>query len=142
MRDMTEFLLEFHKDDLLKMNLELPVHAVIGYQAPCHLHHGQQIVDAPMELLKLIRNAEVFPFEENNICCGSAGTHNIEHPEMGEALLERKMHIIQKQEADIIATANAGCLMQLQKGVRESSAQTPVRHIIEILAEAFSGADS
>jgi glycolate oxidase iron-sulfur subunit len=142
MRDISEFLLEFHKDELLKMNLQLPEESIIGYQAPCHLYHGQQIVDAPMELLKLIRNAEVFPFEENNICCGSAGTHNIEHPQMGEALLERKMQIIQKQKADIIATANAGCLMQLQKGLRESNSYKPVRHIIELLADGFSGADS
>ncbi len=137
MRDISEFLLEFHKDDLLKMNLYLPEETTVGYQAPCHLYHGQQIVDAPMEVLKLIRNVEVFPFEENNICCGSAGTHNIEHPEMGEALLKRKIEIITKQKHDIVATANAGCLMQIEKGIRQSKAEKNVFHVIEILAEAI-----
>ena len=137
MRDISEFLLEFHEDDLLAMNLSLPGKTTIGYQAPCHLYHGQHIVDAPVELLKLIQNAEVFPFDENNICCGSAGTHNIEHPEMGEALLQRKMEIISKQQPDMIATANAGCLIQLQKGIRENKLQMPVKHIVEIIASSL-----
>ncbi len=136
-RDISEFLLEFDKDNILQMNLALPEKTLIGYQAPCHLYHGQQIKDAPLELLQLIRNAEVFPFEENDICCGSAGMYNIEHPVMGEALLERKMTIIEKQEPDIIATANAGCLMQLAKGVRETKSNAKILHVIEILAEAI-----
>lgn len=138
MRDISEFLLEFHKDELLQMNLALPTKTMIGYQAPCHLYHGQQIKDAPLELLKLIGDADTFAFEENDICCGSAGTYNIEHPEMGEALLERKMSIIGKHQPDIIATANAGCLMQLVKGVRESGSQMQVKHVIEILSESMS----
>ncbi len=138
MRDISEFLLEFHKDDLLEMNLAFPQQTSIGYQAPCHLYHGQQIKDAPLELLKLIRNAEVFPFEENDICCGSAGSYNIEHPDMGDALLDRKMKLIRKSEPNIIATANAGCLMQLTKGVRESRSHAKVLHVIEIIASALS----
>jgi glycolate oxidase iron-sulfur subunit len=137
MRDISEFLLEFHEDDLLQMNLELPEKISIGYQAPCHLYHGQQIKDAPLDLLKFIRNADVFPLEENDICCGSGGTHNIEHPEMGEALLERKMTIIEKRIPNIIATANAGCLMQLAKGVRESGSKVHVQHVIEIIANSI-----
>ncbi len=138
LRDISEFLLEFHKDDLLQMNLTLPAKTIIGYQAPCHLYHGQQIKDAPLELLKLIRNADAFAFEENDICCGSAGTYNIEHPETGEVLLERKMSIIEQHDVEIIATANAGCMMQLEKGVRVLSSQMQVKHIIEILSESMS----
>ena len=134
MRDISEFLVEFHTDDLLQMNLMLPEPASIGYQAPCHLYHGQQIKDAPLELLKFIGNADVFAFEENDICCGSAGTHNIEYPEMGEALLQRKMSVIVRREPDIIATANAGCMMQLAKGVRESRSRSRVKHVIELIA--------
>jgi glycolate oxidase iron-sulfur subunit len=137
MRDVSEFLLEFHADELHTMNLKLPESASIGFQAPCHLYHGQQIITAPIEVLGLISNATVFPFEENTICCGSAGTHNIEYPDMGEALLERKMKIISDQKTDIVATANAGCLMQLQKGMRENHIQAPVQHVIEIIAASI-----
>lgn len=138
MRDISEFILEFHMEDLLQMKLQLPRQTSVGYQAPCHLYHGQQIKDAPLELLKSIGNAEVFGFEENDICCGSAGSYNIEHPGMGNALLERKMSIVKKSEPDIIATANAGCLMQLAKGLRESGSKTKVKHVIEILCESMS----
>ena len=134
MRDISEFLMEFHEDDLLQMNLHFAEKTMVGYQAPCHLYHGQQIKEAPLALLKLIHNADVFAFEENDICCGSAGTYNIEQPEMGEALLERKMRIIKKRVPAIIATANAGCLMQLIKGVREANSKAKVIHVIEIIA--------
>ena len=137
MRDISEFLLEFHEDELLAMDLQLAENALIGYQAPCHLYHGQQIIDAPIELLKLVTNAQVFSLDENTICCGSAGTHNIEHPEMGESLLDRKMEIISQQEPDILVTANAGCLLQLAKGLREKKSSIPVRHVIEIIAESI-----
>ena len=137
MRDISEFLLEFHGDELLQMNLYLREKTSIGYQAPCHLYHGQQIKDTPVELLRLICNADVFSFEENDICCGSAGTYNIEHPKMADALLEKKMSIIEKQQPDIIATANAGCLMQLAKGMRQASSKAKVMHVIEIVAAAL-----
>jgi glycolate oxidase iron-sulfur subunit len=137
MRDISEFLLEFHSDELINLDLALPEKTVIGYQAPCHLYHGQQIVDDPLRLIKFIKNVETFAFEENNICCGSAGTYNIEHPAMGEALLARKMSIIEKHDPDIIATANAGCLTQLKKGVRQTNIDSEVQHVIEIIASAM-----
>ncbi|MEP7235920.1 MAG: heterodisulfide reductase-related iron-sulfur binding cluster, partial [Ignavibacteriota bacterium] len=136
-RDISEFILEFHKDELLQMNLHLEKKSSIGYQAPCHLYHGQQIKDAPLVLLQLITNVEVFQLEENDICCGSAGTYNIEHPEMAEALLERKMSIIERRFPDMIATANAGCLMQLQKGMRDLGSAVEVKHVIEIISQSI-----
>ncbi|MEI8135170.1 MAG: heterodisulfide reductase-related iron-sulfur binding cluster [bacterium] len=138
MRDISEFLLEFHHDDIRNLNIRFEEKTSIGYHAPCHLYHGQQITDAPRELLSLIKNAEVFALEENTICCGSAGTYNIEHPEMADALLDRKMEIIKTQNPNVVATANAGCLMQLQKGLRQQNSEVKVRHAIEILQESMS----
>jgi glycolate oxidase iron-sulfur subunit len=133
--DISEFLYRFHRDDISRfLTGSKYAGKRIGYQSPCHLVHGQKIISDPLDLLSFIRGAEAFAFEENNICCGSAGSYNIEHPEMGEALLERKMKIISKAGPDIIATANSGCMMQLRKGAGK---QIPVKHVIEILAESL-----
>ncbi len=134
-KDISEFLFQYHYDDLKDLGLRFEEQTTIAYQAPCHLYHGQKIPDLPAQLLSLIGNTQVSLLEENEICCGSAGTYNIERPEMGEALLGRKLDIISKSGAQIIATANAGCLMQLRS--KASTAQNPqqVYHFIEIIAD-------
>jgi glycolate oxidase iron-sulfur subunit len=129
--DISEFLYKYHYEDL--RNIISESEQTIGYHSPCHLLHGQKIKDEPVELLKLLKGANVIALEENDICCGSAGVYNIEHPDMADALLTRKVTIIRKTNPDVVATANAGCQMQLQKG----TPNTPVKHVIEILAEAL-----
>lgn len=130
--DISEFLYKHHYDKLREMLGES--NQTIGYHSPCHLLHGQRIKDEPVELLKLIKGANVIALEENDICCGSAGVYNIEHPDMAEALLARKVAIISKAKPDVVATGNAGCQMQLQKG----TPNVPVKHVIEILAERLT----
>ena len=133
--DISEFLAPYHSEDLQRILRGYDTPTRIGYQSPCHLLHGQRIASAPMDLLRLIPNADVFPFDENDICCGSAGSYNIEHPEMGELLRERKTAIIRESQPDIVATANAGCIMQFRAGLQGT---IPVRHVIEIIAERLS----
>ncbi len=132
--DICEFLAAYHKEDLRKILIGYELSTRIGYQSPCHLVHGQKVITAPLDLLRLIPNTEVFPFNENEICCGSAGSYNIEHPEMASQLRQRKTDIIHEAQPDIVATANAGCMMQLASGLK---GKIPVRHVIEILAEHF-----
>lgn len=133
--DISEFLMKYHANDLATMLHHGNHPQKIAYHAPCHLVHGQRIISEPLELLRLVTDIEVMPLEENDICCGSAGVYNIKHPEMANALLLRKKNIIENAHPDIVATANAGCQMQLQKGYPN----IPVRHVIEILADALRG---
>jgi len=132
--DINEFLYRFHANDLRTLLRSNTFRGKrIGYQAPCHLLHGQRIANEPLALLRLLPGVDAFALEENELCCGSAGSYNIEHPQMAEGLRKRKMQIIGDAEPDIVATANAGCMMQLSK---ENA--RPVRHVIELLAEALS----
>ena len=133
-KDLSEFLFEYHYHDLKNLRLRFGEKTTIAYQAPCHLYHGQKIVDLPAKLLSLIENAKVTLLDENDICCGSAGTYNIERPEMAEALLARKMEIISKTAPQIVTTANAGCLMQLSSGMNRSLNKRQVFHFIEVIA--------
>jgi glycolate oxidase iron-sulfur subunit len=132
--DINEFLFRFHADDLRALlHSDIFSGKQIAYQAPCHLLHGQRIVDEPLKLLQLLPGVEAFSLDENELCCGSAGSYNIEHPEMAEALLKRKMQIITDAHPNIVATANAGCMLQLSK-----ESDVPVRHVIELLADALA----
>lgn len=134
--DITEFLLEKHLGDLASLNLNLA--EKIGYHAACHLYHAQKITDQPLTLLRALTKADVQPLPDNEICCGSAGSYNIEHPVESELLLERKMEVLNEAAPSIVVTGNAGCLLQLQKGVRESKRDVRVMHIIELIDRSMN----
>jgi glycolate oxidase iron-sulfur subunit len=78
---------------------------------------------------------------ESTWCCGSAGIYNITQPEMAAELQERKLRHVAETGASIVATANPGCILQLESGVRKFSTRVAVRHPISLLAEAYRSED-
>jgi glycolate oxidase iron-sulfur subunit len=107
------------------------------YQDPCHLGHAQRIRTAPRKLLAAIPGLELVELKEAEICCGSAGVYNVVHNEMSERLLESKMRRIDETGAELVLTANPGCLLQLRAGVKRAGGQRRVMHVIELLDEAY-----
>jgi len=105
----------------------------VAYHAACSLQHGQKVTDAPRRLLAAA-GYEVCTPAEAHLCCGSAGTYNILQPVIAGQLGDRKVANLQRTGADVIATGNIGCAMQI--GQR---AATPVVHTIELLDWATGG---
>ena len=101
------------------------------YQDSCHLAHGQKIRVAPRKLLRSIPGLEFREMPLPDQCCGSAGIYNVLQPEMAVALLEKKMGSVQSTGADVIATANPGCMLQLRAGVAQSGSGQRVAHVVE-----------
>ncbi|MBV9272082.1 MAG: 4Fe-4S dicluster domain-containing protein [Candidatus Eremiobacteraeota bacterium] len=131
-RDILEFL------DDIGLEGELGrVDRSVTYQEPCHLAHAQRITAAPRRLLRAIPGLELREMNESSVCCGSAGVYNVTQPEMSERLKRRKIANACATDAHTIATANPGCALQLESGLRESSAQLDVVHVIELLDEAY-----
>jgi glycolate oxidase iron-sulfur subunit len=75
---------------------------------------------------------------ESALCCGSAGVYNLTHRKKATALLNRKLDNAAATGAQVIATANPGCLLQLRVGVRERGLSLQVRHIVDII-DAIEG---
>jgi glycolate oxidase iron-sulfur subunit len=109
----------------------------VTYHEACHLCHGQKITRQPREILKAIPDVELIELAESTWCCGSAGIYNITQPEMAAKLQARKMRHIVETGASTVATANPGCLLQLESGSRKFSRRIAVRHPISLLAEAY-----
>jgi glycolate oxidase iron-sulfur subunit len=80
--------------------------------------------------------------EESSLCCGSAGVYNVLHPQQAAALLERKLDHAQATGATTIVTANPGCLLQLAAGLAQRGSAVRVRHLIDVLDEAYSRAEA
>jgi len=109
----------------------------VTYHEACHLCHGQKITRQPREILKAIPGLDLVELPESTWCCGSAGVYNITQPEMSQKLLRRKMANIVTTAAQVVASANPGCSVQLLAGVRASNLKIRVAHPISLLAEAY-----
>jgi glycolate oxidase iron-sulfur subunit len=130
-RDITEYLAELPADVPLG---ELAM--AVTYQEPCHLAHAQRITQQPRRLLRAIPGLELREMRESALCCGSAGIYNLTHEEMAGRLLNRKLDNAQATGASAIVTANPGCLLQLQGGLRNRGGAMRVVHIVDLLDEA------
>lgn len=126
-RDVTEFL------DGVDMPPARGTGLRVAYHAACSLQHGQKVTAAPARLLAAAGFSVQTPAEAH-LCCGSAGTYNILQPEIAGQLGDRKVANIERLGADVIATGNIGCAMQI--GQRT---QTPVVHTVELLDWATGG---
>lgn len=119
-----------------------PTHSVDGsvtYQEPCHLAHAQRITAQPRTLLKQVPGLQLIEMKESSLCCGSAGIYNITRPKMADDLGDRKACHVADSGADQVITSNPGCHMQLRTSLIRNGSEMPVRHIVEILDEAYGG---
>ncbi len=131
-RDVTEFLagIELNKNFAV-------IRARATYQDSCHLGHAQKIRSAPRKLLAAVPGLEFVDLKESEICCGSAGIYNVVHNDLAEKILAGKMRRIEETNADLILTANPGCLLQLRAGVSRAGGDRRVLHVVELLDEAY-----
>ena len=130
-RDVTEFLATLGLTAPLKS-----VAARVAYQDSCHLLHGQKIREAPRQLLRAIPGVELVELPFADICCGSAGVYNVTETKASFDLLAEKMAHVQTTNAQIIATANPGCLLQLRAGTKIHKTRHEVLLVIELLDRA------
>jgi glycolate oxidase iron-sulfur subunit len=126
-RDVTEYVAD------LGLAFAAPKPLVVAYHAACTLQHGQTIVEPPKALLSRAGFAVRTP-AESHLCCGSAGTYNILHPETAAALRARKVDNLERLKPDVIAAGNIGCLTQIA-----SATAVPVVHTVELLDWASGG---
>lgn len=112
----------------------------LAYHDACHLAHAQGVREAPRRLLASIPNLTLLEVPEGELCCGSAGTYNIEEPEIARRLGEQKARCILETGAEAVAAGNIGCLVQIQTHLRALGWELPVYHTVEILAQACAPA--
>lgn len=133
-RDISEFLDELGMVEPRPLAQPL----TLAYHDACHLAHAQGVWGAPRRLLAAIPNVSVVEIPEGEICCGSAGTYNIEQPDIAAQLGQRKARNILQTGADAVATGNIGCLIQIRTHLERAGKPLPIFHTIEILDRAYA----
>jgi glycolate oxidase iron-sulfur subunit len=132
MQDVIEFLASIELNRKMKA---VPV--TVTYQDSCHLAHGQRIRTAPRKLLEAVPGLTFREMPLSDVCCGSAGIYNVVRNQMSMEILEKKMESVNRTGAEVIATANPGCILQLRAGVSLHGSGQRVVHVVELLDEAY-----
>ena len=132
--------------DITEFLVSLPFHPPGGevrervtYQHPCHLAHAQRITDAPTEILKSIPGLELVEMQDASHCCGGAGIYFLTQRRLSRRLLEGKMKNVAETGADMVVTANPGCVIQLQTGLRLAGIPGGACHVVDLLDQAYRG---
>ena len=136
-KDINEFLVE--------LPFEPPTVSLdyrVTYQDSCHLGNAQRITAAPRKILRAIPGVEFVELPNAGQCCGAGGTYTITERDFSLRVLNSKMDAFETTSADVLATANPGCLMQLQYGVQERGLDTQVKYVTDLLDEAYQLEDN
>jgi glycolate oxidase iron-sulfur subunit len=134
-RDVTEWLDAIWPEDLALRRT--PVAAT--YHDPCHLANCQNIRTQPRRLLGRVEGLELRPLPDSHPvrCCGSAGIYNLTHTPMALGLLDKKMADVAATGAELVVSANPGCLLQLSWGKRRSGQKITIKHVVQVLDESM-----
>ena len=131
-RDVSELLPDLVAP--LKRKLTVKLTKQLAFHPPCTLQHGQQLRGGVETHLNALGFEVKLAACESHLCCGSAGTYSVTQPELAYALRDRKLANLEPLKAQVIVSANVGCIQHLQTGTA-----TPVKHWIEVVDEALAG---
>ena len=109
----------------------------VTYQDSCHLGNAQRITSAPRQILNAIPGVDFVELPGAGRCCGAGGTYTITERDFSLRVLASKMDDFQTTGADVLATANPGCLLQLQYGVADRGLTADVKYVTDLLDEAY-----
>lgn len=114
----------------------------VAYQDACHLLHARGIRDEPRRLLESVVGLELVELGDGAACCGSAGTYNLEQPELASRLGEAKARAVLASGAEMVVSGNIGCLVQMRSHLERLGAAVPALHTLELLAAALPATEA
>jgi glycolate oxidase iron-sulfur subunit len=118
-----------------------PLPVTIAYHDACHLAHAQGVRAQPRRLLRAVPGLELREIADAAICCGSAGVYNLLNPEPARELGDRKAAEVLRTGADLLVTANPGCLMQIAASARRAGGRIGLAHTVQVLDASIRGLD-
>lgn len=136
---LSKLVMDVH-ELLVRIPFEAPTASLdyrVTYQDSCHLANAQRSTAPPRQILRSIPGIEFVELPNSGICCGGGGTYTLTERALSLKVLNSKMDAVAETGANVIATANPGCLIQLQMGVDRLDRSVEVRYVTDLLDEAY-----
>ncbi|MSU73119.1 MAG: glycolate oxidase subunit GlcF [Opitutus sp.] len=111
----------------------------VAYHDACHLANAQGVRAEPRALLRAIPGVELSELADAHLCCGSAGTYNLDQPDTAASLGRQKAQAVLATGATVVASGNIGCLTQLRTQLEKQGSPVRVRHTMQVLRDAYEG---
>ena len=124
---------------LAKLGLREPLRETklkVAYHDACHLSNAQNVRKQPRDLLKAIPGLQLLEIGDAHLCCGSAGSYNMDQPEIASSLGEQKAKNIIATGADVVVTGNIGCMTQVKMHLKKLGSPIQVKHTMQVLRDA------
>jgi glycolate oxidase iron-sulfur subunit len=109
----------------------------IAYHDACHLANAQNVRREPRELLRAIPGVELCELTNAHLCCGSAGSYNMDQPLIAASLGEQKARAVIATGASVVVSGNIGCLTQLKVHLAKLGSNITIRHTFQVLRDAY-----
>ena len=111
----------------------------VAYHDACHLANAQGVREEPRKLLRAIPGLELCEVADAHLCCGSAGTYNLDQPATAASLGAQKARAVLATGAAVVASGNIGCLTQLRAHLEKTGSPVRVRHTMQVLRDGYGG---
>jgi glycolate oxidase iron-sulfur subunit len=109
----------------------------IAYHDACHLANAQGVRREPRDLLRAIPGVQLCELADPHLCCGSAGTYNLDQPDIAASLGEKKARVVLATGAEVLVSGNIGCLTQLRSHLARLGSPLAVRHTMQVLRDSY-----
>lgn len=133
-RERTFELCELLVDELgiVDVGARLPVAA--AYHDSCHLLRELGVQEQPRRLLAAVRGLRLLPLTDSDRCCGFGGAFAVKLPDLSAAMGEEKARRVAESGAQVVVSADTGCMLQMRGVLDRLGVPVRVMHIAEVLA--------
>lgn len=125
---------EFLVDYLGVVDVGARASGQLAYHSSCHLLRGLGVDRQPRALLQAVHGAEIVDLPYSDECCGFGGVFSVKHPQISNAMLQRKIDNIETSGAPRIVACDAGCMTHINGGLHRQGKVLRVVHLADILA--------
>ncbi|MGH3138632.1 MAG: (Fe-S)-binding protein [Gaiellales bacterium] len=107
----------------------------VAYHDSCHMLRELRLHDQPRALLAAVANLKELPRADR--CCGFGGTFSVRYPDVSTAMADDKLASAAAVSAGTVASADPGCVMQIEGRASRVGAGVRVVHLATVVAEAL-----
>ncbi len=132
--DVSQYLI----DELGMREPEAKLNYTVTYHDPCHMVRGVGVARQPRQVIKSIPGVTLVEMKTPDRCCGSAGSFSLMHYQLSSQIRDKKVADALSANSDMVLTSCGACRMQLEDGLYQARADVPVKHVVEVLAEAYA----